>query len=139
MGNTWYVFLVSSSTVILEIFLSLALVPKIGLIGAGLGRALSGLIGGIIGLYYARKFAYLPERSFVMKVLLSSILPSAFISAMSTFISNHLITIVPYSIAGLALFLLSLRLFRVLAMQDIAILEDALPKMLRFALKFFKV
>jgi stage V sporulation protein B len=139
IGKTWYVFLVSSAIVLSDVTLSLILVPRIGLLGAGIGRAFSGMLGGVLGIHYAKKFAYLPNRNFVIKVFLSSIFPSSAVLAMSVFVSNELVTIFLYSVVELVAFILFLKLFGVLNERDIAILEEALPRFFRPVLKFLKV
>lgn len=131
IGKTFLAFLVTSSMALVEVFLSFLLVPRLELVGASISRVGSGIFGTLVALYFTRGHGRIHDARFVVKAITASALPSSAVWIMSQFVSNSLITIVPYSAVALLIFLLSLRVLKVLSKEDREIIENALPRTLK--------
>jgi O-antigen/teichoic acid export membrane protein len=128
VSRTRQVLVVGAITAIGEVALSTSLVPELGLTGAAYSRVAMFVAGCAISLYYVRQ--YLPRPTnypFIAKALFASAIPALVVHALSVLISNRVITLVPYTLVGLAIFLESARLLKLLTPEDKSYLLHLLP------------
>jgi O-antigen/teichoic acid export membrane protein len=136
VGLTRRVLLVGAVTAIGEVALSASLVPGIGLAGAAYSRVSMFVVGCALSLYFIR--GYLPrpfDYRFLGKALVASAVPAAAVYLPSEAISSRLVTVVPYTALGLALFVLCARSLRLLSDEDKSYVAHLLPGPLRWVLR----
>lgn len=131
-GGTFLVFVISAITAVTILGLSVALVPQLGLIGASIARSVSVVVGMITAWYTARDFLRnLDSPGFYAKASVSAIAPFTLLWGLTTFVSDKLWTIVPYTVIGTVLFLTLLHMLGVLTKEDKDFISSALPSSIR--------
>lgn len=136
VGRTRAVLVVGAVAALADIALSLSLVPSLGLAGAAYSRVTIMVLGCALSLYFLR--GYLPRASFrfLGKALLASAIPAVAVYLPSEMVSNRLVTIVPYTALGLALFVVCTKALRLLSLEDKSYLGHLLPGGLQWVLRF---
>lgn len=103
VGKTVHAMIVGFATVATDIELSVLLVPSLGLLGAATAKVSVGLVGAIVGFYFARKYlGKLDKASFYLKGLTAALVPFAVTRGLSDYISIRLATLLPYVLIFLA-------------------------------------
>jgi len=128
-GKTTQVMLIGLVTVVLDLALSVALVPSFGLLGAATSRTLVDVAGFLMALYLTRSYLKgVADFWFQIKLIASSLVMLGVLFSMSKFISNRALTLVPYSLIGVAVLLLCARGLRLLTEEDKRYLEHFVPR-----------
>ncbi|MDG6910257.1 MAG: oligosaccharide flippase family protein [Nitrososphaerota archaeon] len=137
VSKTRQVLMIGAVTAIGEIVLSASLVPSLGLAGAAYSRVAMFFVGCALSLYFIR--VYLPrpfDYRFLGKALLASAIPAMAVYLPSVMISSRVLTIVPYTVLGLALFAVCAKALRLLNDEDKSYLGHLLPGGLQWVLRF---
>ena len=138
VGKTRQVLIVGALTAIGEVVLSASLVPGLGLYGAAYSRVAMFVAGCALSLYYIRK--YLPgpaNQPFYAKALVASAVPALAVYALSVVVSDSVVTLIPYTLVGVAFFLGSARLVRLVTPEDRSYLSHLLPRWLQWVSRLF--
>ena len=118
-GKTTQVMLIGIVTVVLDLVLSLLLVPNFGLLGATTSRILVDIAGFLLTVYLIKSYLVdVADIGFYAKVSVMSIIMFAALLALSTFVSGRTVTLIPYALIGGAILLLCIRGFRLLTEED---------------------
>jgi O-antigen/teichoic acid export membrane protein len=136
VSRTRQVLVVGVVTAVGEVILSVLLVPGLGLAGATYSRITMFVIGCCLSLYFIRR--HLPrsvDYRFFAKSLLASAVPAVAVYALSNLISNRLITIVPFTLLGMALFVVCTKAFKLLTVEDKSYLGHLLPDGLQWVVR----
>ena len=136
VGNTRQVLIVGALTAIGETVLSASLVPELGLGGAAYSRVAMFVAGCALSLYFIRR--YLPRRtdySFFARALAGSAAPAVVVYALSDLVSDRVITLIPYTLLGVAIFLGAARILRLFTPDDRTYLSHLLPAGLKWVLR----
>jgi stage V sporulation protein B len=127
-GKTVQVMLIGIVTVVLDIALSLWLIPSFGLLGAATSRTLVDIAGFLMAVYLTRNYLRgVADIGFHAKLIASSLVMLAVLFSMSKFISNRALTLVPYSLIGVAVLVVCARTLRLLTEEDKRYLEHFVP------------
>ena len=127
-GRTTQVMLIGVVTVVLDVALSVLLVPSFGLLGAATSRTLVDVAGFLMALYLARSYLRgVADVEFQIKLIASSLVMLGVLFGMSKFISNRALTLIPYSVIGVAVLLFCARLLHLLTEEDKQYLENFMP------------
>ncbi len=128
-GKTTQVMLIGIVTVVLDLALSVALVPSFGLLGAATSRTLVDVAGFLMALYLTRSYLKgVTDFWFQVKLIASSLVMLGVLFGMSKFISNRALTLIPYSLIGVAVLLLCVRGLRLLTEEDKRYLGHFVPR-----------
>jgi O-antigen/teichoic acid export membrane protein len=128
VGKTREVLIVGLITSIGQIGLSVALVPNLGLAGAAVSRVIVISGGCFFSLYLMREYLKgAVNLRFFSLALASAAPPATVVFLLSTFVSNRIITLVPYTLFAAALFLASARVLHLLTPEDKSFLTHILP------------
>ena len=136
VGKTRQVLIVGALTAIGETALSASLVPGLGLAGAAYSRVAMFVAGCALSLYFIR--GYLRKGvnySFFARALVTSAAPALGVYALSELVSDRVITLVPYTLLGVAVFLGSARILRLFTPDDRTYLSHLLPARLQWVLR----
>ncbi len=127
-GKTLQVMIIGAITVVLDVALSIALVPTFGILGAATSRILVDIAGFLVALYLTRSYlSSMADLGFQTKVLFSSFIMLAVLLSLSTFVSAQMLTIVPYSAIGAVILLVCARAFHLLSEEDKRYLDSFMP------------
>jgi stage V sporulation protein B len=127
-GKTVGVMMIGVVTVVLDLVLSLWLVPSFGILGATASRILVDIAGFLVALYLARDYLRgVVDVVFQAKVLFASLTMLVVLSGLSTYMSARTITLIPYSIIGGAVLLACARGMHLLSKEDKRYLESIFP------------
>jgi len=128
LGKTAQVMFIGIVTVLLDLFLSELLVPYFGLLGATTSRIIVDVAGFLIATYLTRSyFKDVLDLGFYTKVILMSFVTFLVLFTLSHFVSNNVITLIPYILLGLGVSLLCARSFNLLTEEDKVYLEHFVP------------
>jgi len=131
LGRTAQAMIVGLTAAAADIGLALILVPSAGMLGGATSRALEALIGLIVAIYFARKyFASLDSKSFYLKAFVASIPPFAAVLALTDFVSSRTLSLIPYTIVWLVVFVGCLKVMKVMNDEDRSFISNLLPKSL---------
>jgi stage V sporulation protein B len=137
-GKTTQVMLIGIVTVVLDLALSVLLVPSFGLLGAATSRTLVDVAGFLMAVYLTRSYLRgIGDIWFQIKLVASSLVMLGVLFGMSKFISNRALTLVPYSLIGVAVLLLCARGLRLLTEEDKLYLEHFMPRSVGRAMRQF--
>ena len=108
--KTWFLSIISLTTLTINIILNILLVPTVGILGAAIATFIATLIGTLIYITISRKYISIPilKKEFTLVTLLSVILMSIF------FIINNLLN-------GTILFSLTIKTFLILILGGVLI------------------
>jgi O-antigen/teichoic acid export membrane protein len=131
IGKTSYAMVVGLVTAASDVGVALILVPQFGIVGAAFGKVSVALIGAFVGIYLARKYLHNMDRlEFYLKCLTSAAIPSLVTFALSRYLSERTITLVPYAVIFLGIFLACVKTFKLLSNEDRVFLSHIFPKSL---------
>jgi stage V sporulation protein B len=134
-GETLKAMFVGLSMVAAVVLLSIALIPPFGILGASLANALISVVGFVVGAYYTKRYLFLSATFiFYLKVLLGSFAALAVTLALTIFVSNRTLSLIPYSIVGLVVFLASVKALGVITEEDRNYFSHVMPASLRWLL-----
>jgi O-antigen/teichoic acid export membrane protein len=127
-GKTTQVMLIGIATVVLDVFLSELLVPNFGLLGATTSRVLVDIAGFLMAAYLTKGyFRNVIDVGFYAKVIMMSIVMFGVLAALSEYVSNSIVTLVPYILVGSGVLLVCTKAFRILTEEDKRYLEHFVP------------
>ncbi len=127
-GKTTQVMLIGIVTVVLDLALSLLLVPSSGLLGATASRIVVDIAGCLMSVYLTKKYlAGVADNKFYAKVFAMSFIMLAVVLSLSTFVSNSTITLIPYGVIGGVIVFVCVRGFKLLTDEDKRYLEHFVP------------
>lgn len=127
-GKTTQVMSIGIATVILNVVLSELMVPNFGLLGATTSRVLVDIAGFLMAVYLTKSyFTNVIDLGFYAKVLAMSIVMFTVLAALSEFVSNSTITLIPYILIGSGVLLLCVKSLKILTEEDKHYLEHFVP------------
>jgi O-antigen/teichoic acid export membrane protein len=127
-GRTTQVMLIGIVTVVVDLALSLSLVPSFGLLGATTSRILVDIAGFLMAVYLIRNYlAGVADIGFYAKVFAMSFIMLAVLYSLSAFVSDGLVTLIPYALIAGAILFLCVRGFGLLTEEDKRYLEHFMP------------
>jgi len=136
-GSTREVFLINVVTTVVDLSISVTTVPHLGIMGAAIARDATAVLGMSVSIVAARRFiAKLDPSRFYLRALLCSLFPFFVIWTLSSYFSQGLLTIIPYSLIAALIFVASLRALRVLSGEDRALLRHVLPRSFNRILRY---
>jgi O-antigen/teichoic acid export membrane protein len=136
-GKTTQVMLIGVVTVVLDLALSLSLVPDFGLLGATTSRILVDIVGFLMALYMTKSYLVdVADVGFYAKVFVMSLIMLGLLSSLSIFVSNEIITLIPYGFVAGAILVLCVRGFGLLTEEDERYFEHFVPTKLHRLLRF---
>ena len=128
-GKTTQVMMLGAVTVLLDVVLSMALVPSFGLLGAATSRILVDVAGFLVALYLTRSYiSGVADFGFHAKVLVSSFIMLVVLASLSAFVSDRTMTILPYALVGMGIMLICARGMHLLTEEDKQHLEHFVPR-----------
>ena len=131
IGKTMYAMLVGLVTAATDIGVSVVLVPKIGLVGAASAKVTVGVVGAMLALYLGRSFLKkLGKPNFYAKSFVAAVIPFSITYALSYYVSIRLVTLIPYSVMFVTVFLLCVKQFKLLTDEDRVFITHLLPRFL---------
>lgn len=136
VGRTRQVLIVGTLTAVGEIALSASLVPRVGLEGAAFSRVAIFVAGSLLALYFIRDHVPRPAPfRFAVRALLAATVPAAVVYILSAFLSDRVVTLIPYTALGLGLFVLCAKALKLLNDEDKSYLGHLLPGALQWVLR----
>lgn len=132
IGKTKQVLVIGLVTVVLDLALSVLLVPAFGLLGAATSRVVVDISGFLIAVYLTRSYLKgVADVGFQAKLFVASLLMLLVLFSMSTYLSDSALTLVPYSVVGCAVLLLCAHWLHLLTEEDKRYLRHLVPRSLR--------
>jgi len=127
-GKTTQAMIIGIATVILDVALSVLMVPSFGLLGAATSRVLVDVAGFLMALYLTKRyFRNVVDLGFYSKVILTSFIMFVVLFALSQLVSDSFYTLIPYILIGVLVMILCIRGFKVLTEEDKKYLEHFVP------------
>jgi O-antigen/teichoic acid export membrane protein len=127
-GKTTQVMVIGFVTVVLDLGLSVLLVPSFGLLGAATSRTLVDVAGFLMAVYLTKSYLKgVADIDFHGKVFASSFIMLGVLFSLSKFVSNRTLTLLPYTLIGVAVFLVCARGLHLLTEEDKRYLEHFMP------------
>lgn len=137
VGRTKQAMVAGIASAGVDISFSLLLVPELGLVGAALSKIATAVVGLAVAVYYSREYVRkLDNLGFYVKCVISSAVPFTACYVLTEFVSSRIITLVPYALVSGFLFLLCLKVLRVLTEEDRRYLSHLLPSFGQRVLKY---
>jgi O-antigen/teichoic acid export membrane protein len=135
VGRTRQVLITGVIAALGELGLSVSLVPGVGLAGAALSRVVAMAAGCGVSLYFIRNYLKGAKGySFFARALVASVIPALGVLVPSALISNRVVTLLPYSLLALALYLVCVKSLKLLGPSDKAFLSHLLPERLQWVM-----
>lgn len=132
VGRTLQALMVGLVIVVLDIGGALLFVPQFGLLGAALTKVSVGVVGMIVAGYFARDYLRKLDSSlFYIKSFIASFVPFVILFFLSLKVTTGIISLVPLTLLGAAIYFICLKVMKVLGDQDRAFLSQALPRSFR--------
>lgn len=136
-GRTTNALVVAAISAIIDVMASSILVLGYGLIGAAAAKALVGVIGMIIALYYVRIYMRsLDSYVFYFKAVIASFIPFVVVFSLSLFVSTRTLSIIPYALLGAFLFFACVKGLKLLSDEDKALISHLLPSRLHKVMQY---
>jgi hypothetical protein len=108
--------------------------PGYGLVGAAASRVTVMIVGAALAAYFTRNYLRgFKDYLFLAKALLSSAVPAVVVFGLSTLVSSRTITLLPYALIGIVLFLGCARGVKLVSPEDKAFLNQSMPSQIRWA------
>ena len=131
-GRTVYAMIVGLTGAASDIGVSILLVPHLGLLGAASAKVSVALVGAFVGIYLAKRYLkMLDKTTFYVKGLVASVVPFLVTFLFSSYISVRVLTLFPYTLVFVALFLICLKGLRVLSEEDKVFISHLVPGSLK--------
>jgi O-antigen/teichoic acid export membrane protein len=132
LGRTVNMLAVFLAMVATNVILSFFLVPTLGINGAALSNALVSVAGFVVAAKFTSQYLEaLKEYGFYAKLLVASSAASIVVYALTKLVSSSILTLVPYSLVGIAISLACIKLLRALTAEDKRLLSRFLPSALQ--------
>lgn len=138
VGRTREVLIIGAVTALGEVALSASLVPGSGLGGAAFSRVAIFVLGCGLSLYFIRDYLPRPfDYGHFGKAVIASAAPALAVYVPSLLVSGRVITIIPYTALGIAIFVACAKLLKLLSEEDKSYLSQVLPGGLKWAIRLF--
>ncbi|WP_337860799.1 polysaccharide biosynthesis C-terminal domain-containing protein [Ferroplasma sp.] len=122
----------SGFALVSNILLSIILIPRYGIIGAAIAYSSMNGVNFAIVYYYARKFGINNyDISRVIKVWISSLIMFGVIYAMQGLFPYTMFSVFMYIIAGFAIYLLEIKVFRLISQEEMGYIISVIPDKLQ--------
>jgi O-antigen/teichoic acid export membrane protein len=119
------------------VVLSIALIPPFQIEGAALSNALISAIGFLLGAYFTKKYLIASANyAYYLKVAVGSAASLVVTVALTVFVSDRTISLIPYAIVGLLVFLACIKGLRVITDEDRIYFSHVTPHSLKWILKY---
>lgn len=129
IGKTIYAMIVGIVTAAIDILVSVLLVPKIGLLGAATAKVSVALVGALLALYLGKSFLRgLRHTNFYAKSIVATAIPFLVTYALSNYVSIRIVTLVPYAVVFVVVYLLCVKFLKLLTDEDKTFIAHLLPK-----------
>jgi O-antigen/teichoic acid export membrane protein len=136
IGKTKEVLIIGVITALGELGISIVLVPSFGLAGAAYSRVTIMILGAAVSLYFMRDhLTGVTNLGFLSKALISSALPALAVLTLSTIVSDRVLSLVPYTITGVLLYLGCARALNLLNDEDKSFVAHLLPEKLHWIVR----
>jgi O-antigen/teichoic acid export membrane protein len=130
-GRTVYAMIIGLTSAASDIGVSILLVPHLGLLGAASAKVSVALVGASVGIYLAKRYMRMLDRaSFYFKGLVASVIPFLVTFLLSSYVSVRVLTLFPYTLVFVVLFLVCLKGLKVLSEEDKAFILHLVPRAL---------
>jgi O-antigen/teichoic acid export membrane protein len=137
LGKTVQASIVAIVMALADISLALVLVPTFGILGATTSRVVVATIGMMVSLYFIRmNLRSLDSYVFYLKGIVSAVVPSLAVFALSSFVSNRIISLVPYAVLWAILFLACAKALRIFSEEDRNFISHLTPAPVRKFIKY---
>lgn len=137
VGETVKAMAVGLSMVVAVVILSIALIPPLGIEGAALSNALISIVGFLVGAYLTKRFLTLSKTYvFYAKVIIGSLAALAVTLALTIFVSSRILSLVPFAVIGLFVFLACVKGLKILTEEDKSYFLHVTPSALQWILKY---
>jgi len=137
IGRSVQALVLAAVTTLTDIGASIILVPHFGLPGAALSKVLVGIFGMIVSFYVGKDLLHnLDSYKFFAKGVVASLIPFAVVFTLSSELSFRIVTIIPYSLAGLLVFVACLKGLKVLNVEDRKFLGHVVPRVMQRLLSY---
>ena len=137
VSRTREVLIVGAIAAVGEVALSSSLVPSLGLAGAAYSRVAIFVVGCSLSLHFVREYLPRVDYPFYGKALVASALPALVVYVPSVLVSSRVITLIPYTALGVAVFVLCARGLRLVSPEDKAYIGHLLPRGVQWVLRLF--
>ncbi len=135
-GRTESVLVINLVTAAGGITIALSLIPRLGLFGAAISRIGVMALGAYVSFFLTRqRLNITKDARFYLKAIFSSALPACTIFALSAFVSNQTITLLPYSLIAVTIFLCCVKALKLLDSRDRELIRQALPPRFKWFIK----
>jgi O-antigen/teichoic acid export membrane protein len=132
LGKTTQALIIAAFTAGIDAIFAIILVPHFGLVGGAISKDLVAVLGLIVTIYVGRSYLRGLDRfGFYAKSILPSIGVFALVYGLSTFVANRALTLIPYSLGALIVFVLLVKALKLLSDEDRYFLSHILPKSLQ--------
>ena len=136
VGKVKEVLVVGVVTALGEIALAVSLVPSLGLGGAAVSRVTVMTLGCLLSLFFLKGYLKGALRpSFLARTLLASAIPAGVVALLTLVLSSRVLSLLPYALLGVGLFLVCSRATRLLTEEDKGFLAHLLPARLHWVLR----
>jgi O-antigen/teichoic acid export membrane protein len=137
LGKTTQALIIAAFTGAVDVVFALILVPNFGLIGGALSKDMVAVLGLIVTLYAGKSYLKdLDKFAFYLKSLVPSIAVFVLTYGLSIFVTNRALTLIPYSIGALFVFLVFVKVLRLLSDEDRYFLSHVLPESLQRLVRY---
>lgn len=136
VGRTREVLIVGLMTAVGEIALSASLVPVVGLEGAAYSRVVMFVAGSLLALYFIRDHIPRPAPlRFIAKATLAAVVAAVGVYIPSLLVSDRALTLVFYTVLGLALYVICAKALKLFSPEDRSYLSHLLPSGLQWIMR----
>ncbi len=137
IGKTTQIMIVGAITAATDILMAISLVPTFGILGAAGSKVTVFLVGALISVYLLKKYSKnLDIPQFYLKGAIFALIPLVPEISLSYFVSSRIITIVPYTVLYFALFLVCVKISKLLTNEDRTFLSHILPRSMQQLTKY---
>jgi O-antigen/teichoic acid export membrane protein len=137
IGKTIRALISGIAAAVADAGIAFLLVPGLGMIGGATSRSLEALVGMIVSIYFVRRYLRnLDAPNFYVKGIVASLIPFIPVFSLSLFVSSKTLTLIPYSIIGVAIFLACVKSFNLLNEGDVNFFTHVIPGRFHFILEY---
>ncbi|MDH2899881.1 MAG: oligosaccharide flippase family protein [archaeon] len=137
LGKTVQASIVAAVMALADISLALLLVPSAGILGATTSKVAVAAIGMLVTLYFVRMhLRNLDSYLFYLKGIVAAVIPSLVVFTLSTFVSNRIISLVPYAVLWAILFLICAKALRIFSEEDRSFVAHLTPAALQKFIRY---
>ena len=137
VGKTIEAMVLGIVTSATDIAFAVLLVPQFGILGDAMSRDAVAVIGAIVSLYLGRQYIRQHDgATFYLKALTAAAIPAVLVYSLTTLVSQHLVTLVPYALVGTITYIACLKGLKLISEQDKEFISHILPRPLHRILRW---